>query len=179
MGTVSVVITAQAASWAAPGVWARAAAAAGTPSSNGSKSSSTPMTPVEATSTSEGSQPSSAATSSAVRLAVARPGSPVAALALPELRTTARAWPSATCSRLTTTGAAQKRLVVKVPAATQVSSAATSAMSRRLGSRRNPACRPAARMPSAAQTPPAQGASPKASGASPGTGTSMGAKSVI
>ena len=62
LGTVSVVITAQAALWAASALWASAARAAGTPSSNGAKSSSAPMTPVEATSTSEGSQPSSAAT---------------------------------------------------------------------------------------------------------------------
>ena len=39
-----------------------------------------PMTPVEATSTSAGLQPSVAATRSAVRRAVARPGSPVAAV---------------------------------------------------------------------------------------------------
>ena len=179
LGTVSVVITAQAASWAASGVAARASAAAGTPVSNGPKLSSWPMTPVEATSTSAGLQPSVAATRSAVRRAVARPGSPVAALAFPELRMTARARPSATCSRETMTGAAQKRLVVKVPAATQVWSATTRAMSRRLGSRRKPACRPAAETPAAAQTPPSQGAKPKASGVSGAIGSSMGSKSLM
>ena len=44
------------------------------------------MTPVEATRTSFASQPSDFATSSAVFRAVWRPGSPVAAFALPELR---------------------------------------------------------------------------------------------
>ena len=142
--TVSVVMTAQAASWAASGVAARASAAAGTPVSNGPKLSSWPMTPVEATSTSAGLQPSVAATRSAVRRAVARPGSPVAALAFPELRMTARAQAVGRCARgRRSTGAAQKRLVVKVPAATQVWSATTRAMSRRLGSRRKPARRPA------------------------------------
>ena len=79
----------------------------------------------------------------------------------------------------TITGAAQKRFVVKVPAATQVSSATTSAMSRRFGSWRKPACKPAALTPSAAQTPPSQATNPKASGTSFGVGTAMGAKSVI
>ena len=179
MGTVSVVMTATAASWAASGVAARASSAAGTPSTYGSKSSSWPMTPVEHTSTSEAAQPSFSARNPQVRRAVARPGSPVAALALPEFRMTARAAPSATCSRETLTGAAQKRFVVKVPAATDFSSATTSAMSRRLGSRRKPAWTPAALMPAAAHTPPSQGTKPKASGVSAGVGTSRGAKSFM
>ena len=47
------------------------------------------------------------------------PSSPVAALALPLLRTTAVAWPSVASRwcRLTTTGAAARRLVVNTPAA--------------------------------------------------------------
>ena len=91
LGWVSVVMTAQAASWAASGVAASASTMAGTPFTYGSKGSCTPMTPVEATSTSCSSQLSTWATRAQAFSAHRRPGSPVAALALPELRTTARA----------------------------------------------------------------------------------------
>ena len=99
---------------------------------------------------------------------------PVAALALPELSTTARALPDAACPRDTSTGAAQKRFRVKAAAQTHVSSAATSARSFRLGLRRNPADMPAARMPSAAQTPPSQAENPMLSGSVVPLGTSIG-----
>ena len=152
----------------------REATAAGTPASKGATGSGTPITPVEAMSTSCASQPSSSATICAERRATARPGSPVAALALPELSTTARARPRAARSRLRATGAAPKRLVVKAPATTQASSATTRARSRRLGFLRNPAETPEARTPAAAQTPPSQGAKPYAEGASGASSTQRG-----
>ena len=100
----------------------------------------------------------------------------MAALALPELRITARARPLAERSRETCTGAAQKRFWVKVAAQTQVWSAATSARSRRLGSARKPAWTPAALMPLAAQTPPSQGSKPNDAGSVMVAGTAMGMK---
>ena len=57
---------------------------------NGVTSSSWPMTPVEATSTCSGAQPSVSATILQVVSAHSRPSSPVAALALPELMDMAR-----------------------------------------------------------------------------------------
>ena len=75
------------------------------------------MRPVWHTSTSVVAQPTACAVSSHIRSASARPCSPVAALALPELRTTAAARPSARCRRLICTGAAATRLLVNTPAA--------------------------------------------------------------
>ena len=77
----------------------------------------TPMTPVEATTTSAGRHSTASATRRAVSRASRRPPSPVAALAQPALITMARAWPPARCSRETSTGAAWARLRVKTPAA--------------------------------------------------------------
>ncbi len=140
LACVSVVMIARAASWAPSRE--SAAAACGTPCSKGSISRGTPMTPVEATSTSPALQPRASATTPQVSRAMARPGSPVAALALPELMTTARIVPypcsiPPSCSRLTCTGAAQNRLVVKTPAAATGRSATTSARSARPGSFEN------------------------------------------
>ena len=76
------------------------------------------MTPVEATTTSPGAQPTRARREP--RPSRARPrgrASPVAALAQPAFTTTARARPAARCSRETSTGAAWARFVVKTPAA--------------------------------------------------------------
>src|SRR5581483_4316908 len=73
--------------------------------------------PVEHTRTSVGATPRPAPASSHIRPASARPRSPVAALAFPELRTTAAARPSARWLRVTWTGAAVARFVVKTPAA--------------------------------------------------------------
>ncbi len=75
------------------------------------------MRPVWHTSTSVVAQPSAWAVSSHMRSASARPCSPVAALALPELRITAAARPSARWRRLICTGAAATRLLVNTPAA--------------------------------------------------------------
>ena len=87
------------------------------PDSTGSIGMGMPMRPVWHTSTSVVAQPTACAVSSHMRSASARPCSPVAALALPELSTTAAARPSARCRRLICTGAAATRLVVNTPAA--------------------------------------------------------------
>ena len=115
--TVSVVSMAWLARRPAVSSAASAAAAAGMPASSAAMGSGMPMRPVEQTSTSVGAQPSAAAVAAHMRRASSRPGSPVAALALPELRTTAAACPSARCWRLIWTGAAVARLVVNTPAA--------------------------------------------------------------
>ena len=83
----------------------------------GAIGSGIPMRPVEQTRTSVGATPSPFPASSHVRRASSRPRSPVAALALPELSTTAAARPSARWARVTWTGAAVARLVVNTPAA--------------------------------------------------------------
>jgi hypothetical protein len=82
-------------------------------------SSETPMTPVEATSTSSASQPSARAVSAAISSATLSPASPVHALAQPLLTTIAHAWPpvASRCSRDTMTGAATALLTVNTPAA--------------------------------------------------------------
>jgi hypothetical protein len=93
------------------------AASFGIPTSMGSIGNGTPINPVEHTSTSWGEHPRLSAVTSHIRRASCRPGSPVAALALPELRTTAAARPSTRCSELTWTGAACTRFVVNMAAA--------------------------------------------------------------
>ena len=87
------------------------------PASIFSIGSGTPMTPVEQTSTSCVSSPSSDAVSEHIRLAWSRPASPLQTLALPLLRMTARALPSARCSRSTAIGAPWTLLVVYTAAA--------------------------------------------------------------
>jgi hypothetical protein len=108
----------------------------------------TPITPVEATTTSSTAQSTARAASTAISRASESPASPVPAFAQPALITIARARPSARCSREISTGAAFARLAVKMPAEAQGPSAATSARS----SRPNliPAATPAARKPSGA-----------------------------
>ncbi len=90
-GNGSVVMIARAASLP----WPRASAgtAARMPADTLSIGRPTPITPVEATSTSSARQPSAAATSAAMRRAFAMPSSPVQALAQPLLTTMARARP--------------------------------------------------------------------------------------
>ena len=92
-GAASVVVIATAAS--APPPSCRPAKARSMPCSTISIGSCTPITPVEATSTCSVSQPSPAATSTVMRSASRRPGSPVAALALPLEITIARVVPRA------------------------------------------------------------------------------------
>ena len=103
---------------AGPPSGTQAATALGMPLSMASIGRLNPMRPVEQTSTSSVSQPSSWAVSSHIRLASAMPWLPVAAFALPLFSTTAVAEPRvARCWRETTTGAAVSLLEVKTPAA--------------------------------------------------------------
>ena len=83
----------------------------------GSMGSGTPISPVEHTTTSSAAHPRLSALSSHIRRASRRPGSPVAALAFPELSTTAAARPSRKWSLLTCTGAACTRFVVNTAVA--------------------------------------------------------------
>ena len=87
-----------------------------TPSSTFSTGSFWPMTPVEHTNTSSSPRPSSFSASVSTVLASLMPCSPVAALALPLLMTTARALPFFRISRSRMTGAAQNLLVVNMAA---------------------------------------------------------------
>src|SRR5260370_8590166 len=75
-----------------------------------------PITPVDARNTSDGSQPAAPAAMSAVSLVAARPDLPVKALALPELTTSARAAPPLRCARHQSTGADGHFDCVKTPA---------------------------------------------------------------
>ena len=115
--TVSVVSMAVAAASPPAASALSAVASFGIPDSTGSIGIGIPISPVEQTSTSRGAQPSDSAVSSAMRSASRRPASPVAALALPELSTTAAARPSWRWMRLICTGAAATRLDVNTPVA--------------------------------------------------------------
>ena len=96
-GTVSVVMIARAAS--APPAVDTCAHSFGMPASIGAIGIGMPMRPVEQTSTSAASNPRPSAVSAHMPRASARPASPVAAFALPELSTTAAARPSPRCAR--------------------------------------------------------------------------------
>jgi hypothetical protein len=116
------------------------------------------MTPVDATSTSDGAHPISRATNSTVDRATFMPPSPVQALAHPLLQMIARACPP-DCSRLsrdTITGAATVLLVVNTAAAdarrSAVSSMTSSGHAWVFGL--IPAYTPAALNPAGAVTPP-------------------------
>ena len=113
LGRVSVVIIARA-NCAPP---SRLSSISAMPASMRSIGRRRPITPVEPTSTSEGSTPRRAAASSAMRSASASPAAPVATLELPELTTSARATPRATRSRVSTRGAPTTALRVKSAAA--------------------------------------------------------------
>ena len=117
----------------------------------------TPMTPVEATSTSSAAQPTAAAVSAAISRASAMPCGPVQALAQPLLATMARARPpvAARCAFDTSTGAAwawfgREHRRPPWPACRTTSSARSG-----LPLALMPQCRPAARKPRGAVTPPA------------------------
>src|SRR4051812_6783528 len=81
-----------------------------------SAGSGPPVTPVEARKTSAGLQPDACAASFAVNAVAARPLFPVNALALPELTTSARAFPAFSFSRHHSTGAEGHFERVKTPA---------------------------------------------------------------
>ena len=115
-GTVSVVMIARTA--ANHPCSASAARQSGNFATILSTGSGSMMTPVENGSTASVAQPTSRAAAAQVVRASARPRSPVPALALPALTTSARIDPAcARCSRQIVTGAAQKRFCVKTPAA--------------------------------------------------------------
>ena len=118
LATVSVVMMACAAACqlSAP----RSACAAGRPATRRSTGSGSRMTPVENGSTCAAPTPSSSPTASQVACAAWRPGSPVPALAMPVLITSARiSPPAARWLRHNCTGAAQKRFCVNTPATVQ------------------------------------------------------------
>ena len=152
-GKGSVVMIASAA--AAPPSVDSASIAAGMPARRAGIFRFTPMTPVEATSTSRGSQPMPCAASTVISRASARPCGPVQALAQPLLVTTARARPpdAARCSCETSTGAAWAMFVVNTAAAAAGVSLTSSARSF-LPLALMPQCSPAARNPAGAVTPP-------------------------
>ena len=122
------------------------------PARSASIGSGLPITPVEQTTTSSAAMPSAARSPPPSRARRRMPWAPVQAFALPELTTTARARPSARCSRESTTGAAARRLRVNAPAAAAAPSQATSARSGAPDSLM-PQVTPAARKPRGKQTP--------------------------
>src|SRR5437867_11968170 len=134
LGSVSVVMmpSAACAQWSTR----RSASAAGRPASMRSTGSVSMITPVENGSTCSGATPSCLPKAMQVERARAKPSSPVPALALPVLISSARiGWPPARNSRHSCTGAAQKRLRVKTPATALPSSSAKTTRSLRLALR--------------------------------------------
>jgi hypothetical protein len=102
-GNVSVVMIERAAARQFSGRAASAALRSTRPIT--SASSGSPITPVEAMNTSPALQPAASAASAAVRFTAAIPFAPVKALALPELTTSARAFPCTSRARHHSTGA--------------------------------------------------------------------------
>ncbi len=158
---VSVVIIARAAR--EPPSAASSPQSFGMPTSSASMGIGMPMRPVEHTSTSSGAMPRPSAVSSHIRTASRRPGSPVAAFALPELNTTAAARPFARWRREIWTGAACARFVVNTPAAV-AGTPSSVARSARSGSPDGlmPHARPPATKPGTAVTPEVTAGSPGA-----------------
>ena len=76
----------------------------------------TPITPVEATNTSDGAQPVAPATLAAIASTAARPRLPVKAFELPALTTSARAVPSVNAARHHSTSGEGHLLLVVTPA---------------------------------------------------------------
>jgi len=169
-GRVSVVMMARAAP--APPSQPSFSAAAAMPARTLSMGRRTPITPVEATTTSEGAHPTTRAVAAAISRASARPSSPVAALAQPALTTTARARPEARCSRETTTGAACAALVVKTAAAAHGPWATTRARSSPVALM--PAAVAAAQKPAGAVMAPVSGRAAPADGFARSSATLIG-----
>jgi len=113
--------------------------------------SSSPITPVERTSTSGGLKPSRHAAPAAVVRASRSPRGPVAAFAIPELITTACGCASSRCSFEIFTGAAAMRLTVNMAAPVPRRTERTIARSG--FSRRIPQWTPLAAKPLGAVTP--------------------------
>ena len=99
--------------------------AARTPPSTGSRGSSTPITPVEATPTCAGSSPSPSAAAACIASAVSRPRWPSPTFEQPELAATARR-PPRSARRETITGAPTRALLVKRAADTVSAASETS-----------------------------------------------------
>ena len=97
---------------AAPASAVTAAAALAVASAMNDASSCTPMMPVEATAARSTGMPMVWAHACCIARATSKPFCPVQALALPLLMATARSPPGTVSSRVTTTGAAAKALVV-------------------------------------------------------------------
>ncbi len=152
-GNGSVVMIARAA--LAPPVADNCETAAGMPRRIASILRFTPMTPVDATRTSSRAQPREEAVSATISRASFIPSGPVHAFAQPLLVMTAWATPLlvASCSSVTSTGAALARLVVNTPAALAGVSVAIKARSG-LPDALIPHANPAARNPFGAVTPP-------------------------
>src|SRR5215468_375948 len=168
-GKVSVVMMALAAASKLPGF-----AAATRPSITRSKawaSSGSPITPVEARSTSPGLQLAAWAVLAAVYRVASRPVRPVKALAFPELTTSPRALPALILSRHQSTAADGHFDLVNTPATVVPLS----------NSANRTSVRPLYRMPAAAvamRTPAICGMSGKFEGASGDTAGAMGASKV-
>src|SRR5258705_6308732 len=130
------------------------------PATTRSIGSATPITPVEATSTCSGSQPSALATSSVIRRALASPSSPVQAFAQPLFTTMAQRVPGVTsrCRFETSTGAACARLAVNGPAIDAKVSRAGTARSSAPAFALMPQCSADDRTPVGAVMPPSIGA---------------------
>ncbi len=128
LAKVSVVmIVAAASSQLAAG----ALSTASIPASALSIGSGTPITPVEATKTSEGWQPIAPAALAAIASTAARPRWPVNAFELPALTTSARARPSVSAARHHSTSGEGHLLLVVTPATVVPSSSATKVRSQR------------------------------------------------
>ena len=119
LGTVSVVMMARAAAAADSDPPARAPTIPRMFGPTSMMGNGMPINPVWQIRTCSGRAPMPRAVSVHSRVAASRPGSPVAALAFPEVRTTPATWPAVASRwlRLSWTGAAAARLDVKTPAA--------------------------------------------------------------
>ena len=114
LGNVSVVMMPRAAAGQASS--RRPSCRAGSAATSLSCGITSPITPVEATKTCFGGQPTSLAAAAAVAAQVSRPALPVKTLALPAFTTTARALPPASEARHQSTGAPGHLLEVNTPA---------------------------------------------------------------
>lgn len=149
-GTLSVVMMARAAS--IPPSAPSAAAAAVTPARRRSRSSCSPMRPVEQTSTSPAPTSSASATASAVACVVWKPCAPVKQLAPPELRTIAATSPSAIACCDQMMGLAFARLLVNTAAAARRGPRLTMRARSAAPELFNPQATPAASKPAGAVT---------------------------
>ena len=128
LAKVSVVMIVAAASSHPHG---SAAKAASSPASALSMGSGTPITPVDATNTSDGTHPIADAARAAIASTAARPRCPVNALEFPAFTTSARACPSTSACRHHSTSGDGHRLLVSTPATLVPSARVTNVRSHR------------------------------------------------